>query len=468
MCGSASPPGQYPAPLVLLRHPAAAERPADAPLLPTPPTIDPPDSRKRTVRKRPKLWDLKRHLHCPVIGTCLDIGVLRRLGRAQGLAVEQMTEYEVHVHFVAACGARHALSVAAQKALDRAHDRSLRRFARARSREELAGLWQQALDAGDVPGAFWALLTHPLCDTGLEKRAYEEVHMLSHQIGAGQRADLKQLQDARVELQRLRDEADEQQRRHRQSIERRDQRLVELESALAELQEEVRIAKARETDALQRLAAVTNKGLPEGPAGTAKRAEAAKRRTEKLRSELRAWQEACDLANTRADAWERAYHEQDAQRETLERLLLQNSAGCSSCSASDPVACPNLCGRRILYVGGRSHVIDHYREVVARCNGEFDHHDGGIEDKPQRLNALLSSADVVICAIDCVSHDAYNRSKRFCKRFAKPCVLLRSTGVSTFARALEQVASQGRDGHPTSASVLPDSLPPAVILGNPG
>jgi len=119
-------------------------------------------------------------------------------------------------------------------------------------------------------------------------------------------------------------------------------------------------------------------------------------------------------------------------------------------------------------VGGRSHVIDHYREIVARCNGEFDHHDGGIEDKPQRLNALLSSADVVICAIDCVSHDAYNRSKRFCKRFAKPCVLLRSSGVSTFARALEQVASQGRDGHPPSASVPPDSLPPAVILGNPG
>lgn len=87
---------------------------------------------------------------------------------------------------------------------------------------------------------------------------------------------------------------------------------------------------------------------------------------------------------------------------------------------------------------------------------------------PQRLNALLSSADVVICAIDCVSPDAYNRSKRFHKRFAKPCVLLRSSGVSTFARALEQVASQGRDRHPPSASGLLDSVSPAVILENPG
>lgn len=466
MCGGASHTGHSQNPLVLLRNPAAEEHSAEANFAPTPPAIPSPDTGKAAPRKRRKLWDLKRHLHCPVIGTCLDIADWRRIARAQGLAVQEMTDYEVHLHFVAACGERTALPVAAQKALDRAHERLLRRFARARSREQLTGMWQQALDAGEVPGAFWALLTHPLCDTALDKRAYEEVHMLSHQIGAGQRADLKQLQDSRVEIRRLRDEVDEQQRRHRQSIERRDQRLAELESELAELREEVRTAKAREADTLQRLASLKNTQFEPRMAVSAKRANAAQWRTEKLRSELRAWREACELANTRADGWEREYHEQRAQREALERLLLQNSAGCGSCSASDSAACPNLCGRRILCVGGRSHVIDHYREIVARCNGEFDHHDGGIEDKPQRLNALLSSADVVICAIDCVSHDAYNRSKRFCKRFAKPCVLLRSSGVSTFARALEQVATPG-PSHTQPNPGAPQTAPPAVILGHP-
>ena len=468
MCSGVDHGQHNPTPVLLLRNPQA-EEPAQPNFAPKQTGADAPVEMKApATRKSRKLWELKRSLHCPVIGTCLDIDVWRRLARVHGLAAEEMTDYDVHVHFVGACGARNTLSLAAQKALGRAHSSFVRRFARARSREDLEALWQRTLNEGEVPGGFWALVTHPLCDPGLTNRAYEDIHMLSHQIGAGQRADLKQLQGARLEIQRLRREADGQQRRYRQSIERRDQRLAELESELAELREEARATKAREADALQRLADLRDTQIEARLAVTAKRAESAERRTEKLRSELRAWQEACDLANTRAGAWEREYHEQHAQRQALERLLLQNSTGCSSCSASDSAACTNLCGRRILCVGGRSHVIDHYREIVARCNGEFDHHDGGIEDKPQRLNALLSSADVVICAIDCVSHDAYNRSKRFCKRFAKPCVLLRSSGVSTFARALEQVASQGREGHPPSLSGPPDSVPPAVILENPG
>ncbi|MEI2420454.1 hypothetical protein V6O07_09275, partial [Arthrospira platensis SPKY2] len=124
--------------LVLLRNPAAEEPAVDVQSVPTPTTSAPPDSRKTTARTRRKLWDLKRHLHCPVIGTCLDIGAWRRIARTQGLAVGQMTEYDVHVHFVGAFGERNALSLAAQKALDRAHDRLLRRFARAQSREQLA------------------------------------------------------------------------------------------------------------------------------------------------------------------------------------------------------------------------------------------------------------------------------------------------------------------------------------------
>lgn len=449
MCGNADHPGHPLVPLALLLDPAQAEDASQKANAQPRTGPHPPDKNgcRAAARKRRKLWDLDHRSHCPVVGTCLDIGVWRRIGRAHGLAVEEMDDYEVHLRFVAACGARQTLSLAAQKALDRAHASPLRKFARARSREELATLWQHALDAGEVPGALWALLTHPLCDKSLDQRAYEEIHMLSHQIGAGQRADLKQLREARVEIERLRREADEQQRRHRQSVERRNARITELETKLADLQEAAQATRTRETAALQRLAdlnaSLEETRLEKRLAASTRRAEAAERRIEKLRSELRTSQDACELANTRAKSWEREYLEQHAQRAALERLLTHDADGCGGCSAPGSADCANLCGRRILCVGGRSHVIDHYREIVSRCNGEFNHHDGGIEDNPQRLNALLSSADVVICAIDCVSHDAYNRSKRFCKRFSKPCVLLRSSGVSTFARALEQVATFG-------------------------
>ena len=73
---------------------------------------------------------------------------------------------------------------------------------------------------------------------------------------------------------------------------------------------------------------------------------------------------------------------------------------------------------------------------MSRCNGRFDHHDGGREDNRQRLEVMLGSADAVFCATDCVSHDAYLRLKRYCKRHRKPCFLLRSSGMGCFAQAL--------------------------------
>lgn len=79
--------------------------------------------------------------------------------------------------------------------------------------------------------------------------------------------------------------------------------------------------------------------------------------------------------------------------------------------------------------------------MVAGCNGRFDHHDGGMEDSQHRLEAMLASADIVVCATDYVSHGAYYRTKRFCKRTEKPYALLGNSGLSSFALAIEKLAA---------------------------
>jgi hypothetical protein len=40
-----------------------------------------------------------------------------------------------------------------------------------------------------------------------------------------------------------------------------------------------------------------------------------------------------------------------------------------------------------------------------------------------------------------VSHDASLRTKRFCKRHGKPCVMLKRSGVGAFALALTQLTA---------------------------
>ena len=45
-------------------------------------------------------------------------------------------------------------------------------------------LWNRCLRDGEVPGPYWALLTHPATTTDLALAAFGEVHMLSHMVGA--------------------------------------------------------------------------------------------------------------------------------------------------------------------------------------------------------------------------------------------------------------------------------------------
>jgi Uncharacterized protein conserved in bacteria (DUF2325) len=70
------------------------------------------------------------------------------------------------------------------------------------------------------------------------------------------------------------------------------------------------------------------------------------------------------------------------------------------------------------------------------------HHDGGVEDATGRLNGILTQGDAVLCAMDCVSHDACWRAKRLCKQRTKAFIPLRSASLSSFVGALRMLTAE--------------------------
>ncbi len=399
-----------------------------------------PSPEATTRRKsRRKLWDLARNLHCPVIGTCLDVEELRRLARkARARFDAPLGDYDIHVCFVSNAQDKNPLSVAAHKALDRKFASHLRRFAAARSSDELAVLWGEACARGEVPGAMWATLTHAACDEALRIRVYEEIHMLSHQIGAGQRADLKALTAAHAELEKLRRDFDALHARTRTQLQERDQRILELENALRESEAERRRGEGRgralqaEMDELRTSA--SHQAVVEARR-TAAHATSRLARAERDRDH---WQRA--WAAVTGDHGGAGGRHGDGHDDAPGQWPAEAMAACEGCTAEGCALAPDLGGRRILCVGGRVKLVEQYRAVVTGLNGRFEHHDGGLEERRQRLEALLSSADAVVCATDCVSHDAYYRLKRFCKAHSKPHVFLQSSGLTSFTRAVEAMA----------------------------
>lgn len=99
------------------------------------------------------------------------------------------------------------------KALDKRHEAAVQAFSRAKDVDTLTALWQQALLTGAIPGAYWALMSHRHATPELRQRAFGEVHMLAHLVGAAKRADIRRLSTLEAENAHWRERADQLQAR---------------------------------------------------------------------------------------------------------------------------------------------------------------------------------------------------------------------------------------------------------------
>lgn len=387
-------------------------------------------------RGRRKLWDTPQRLHCPIVGTCLSTAELRRLAAKCGIDGRSMSDYELHLRFVSAADGKNGLSLAAHKLLEKKYRGTIARLAGIREREKLLDAWAAQVEQGEVAAALWALVTHPAAADAEFDRAYRDVHMLSHQVGAGEMVDRARLNALQASLDDFRQRYAENLRTSARTLERKEGRIQELQRQVARCD---RIQERYEC-LTERLADLES---GQEQSRLRERNERLERALEAAESERRTALDRAATAESRRAELERRLAAVEARlaaarsdHAALERLIAPD---CGMYDGDCP-GYPDLCGKRVLCVGGRGSLVGHYRLLVDRCNGEFLRHDGGLEDNPNRLGAMLAAADVVICPADNVSHDAYNRTKRFCKQHRKTCLLLDRSGVSAFASALERLA----------------------------
>ena len=370
---------------------------------------------------RQRLADLDPHLHCSVIGTCCSSQELKKL-LARFVDVRDMDELTLHHEAVrlAALGGEPARQMG--KALDRRYDATLQRYARARDEASLLALWKDSLKAGDIPGAYWAVLTHRRATEPLRQQAFGDVHMLSHLVGAANRADIRRLVSLEQDNQTLHDRLDRAQDRHAELVQERDHALQSLQEARAEIDRSARLLVPREDDSAvqqklrdQQLA--LDAASERGQAMEAQ-AQSARRESMRLAQELQEQRQ-----HTEALARELAATEQHVR-------FMPDAV-----STHSPVE-QRLQGQRLLYVGGRPSSTPAIRALVEASGGHFRRHDGGIEDRKGVLASALAWADLVVFPVDCIDHDSALALKRDCKRQGRPFLPLRSASVTSLIAAL--------------------------------
>jgi hypothetical protein len=376
--------------------------------------------------RRSRIWELAETLHCSIIGTCLSNAELRHaLARLGVNGIEAADDHELHVVGVMLAGRRDAGAKLLQRALDRRHAIAIKQYAKARDEDALRQLWDASMRSGDIPGAYWALLSHAAATEAIVKKAFQDVHMLSHLVGAANRADIRRLRQLEEEKGALTEKLHRQQQQLRDGFTSRDETIRQLNKLLADHhsagEPAANPADCREEDGARRVIADLNRKL--GQETT---------RRERLEQRLNAMS---DGMRTLEASFQAVQGERDALRREIESLE-DHIAGLLQPATGDGEAALDLSTRTILYVGGRPNQIPQLKALVERTGARFLHHDGGIEHSSSLLPGLISRADVLLFPIDCISHDAVATLKRLCRQLEKPYLPLRAASLATLASSL--------------------------------
>ena len=381
--------------------------------------------------RRTRIWEVDSSLHCSIIGTCLTTAELRHiLDKLKIGGARTASDHDLHSVGVMLAGRREGGAKFLQKALDRQHRAAITRYSSAQDPVAVLGLWEESLKQGDVPAAYWAVLTHPATTDTVVKRVFGDVHMLSHLVGAANRADIRRLRQLEQNNAALVAKVERQQRQLHDGFAARDLTIRRLHEVIAR-QAGDRSNRADTGERQDSREAVDNliEGLNQRLAHQTARQERAEQRLSELAAELKQKERALQASQSACEA---ALQELDI----VERHL----ASLAGPDAHDLEEGLDLAGVTLLYVGGRVNQVPQLKALIERAGARFLHHDGGIEHGAALLPGLVSRADRVFFPIDCVSHDAVATIKRLCRATEKSYVPLRTTSLACLLSALVKIS----------------------------
>ncbi|WP_175874412.1 DUF2325 domain-containing protein [Burkholderia sp. BCC0397] len=387
------------------------------------------------LKRRARLSELDANLHCSIIGTCLTTHELRKLvPKFADVDRQRATDLEIHHAAVELAIGGTAGAKALHKTLDERYAGAIRAFDGANDADALLARWKDALASGDIPPAYWALMTHPRATMAVRQAAFGDLHMLSHLVGAANRADIRRLVALEQENAELHAKIERQQARLHEMSMQRDAALQERDALHAHRNAQPPADESLlhdEIHALREALAARDERL----ALHTSRREAAEQRIAAEQASARAMRARLDdlMAMVKTLRAEASALEQAVQAST------DDPAGHAANSLS------MLRGMRVVYVGGRPGSNRAIRRIVETAGGEVTLHDGGIEDRKGLLAAALPGAQMVVFPVDCIDHDSMNLLKRICERHHVAYYPLRTASVASFVELIGRLDAQARD-----------------------
>ncbi|GAB6096007.1 hypothetical protein JCM14469_22600 [Desulfatiferula olefinivorans] len=363
------------------------------------------------------LWELFPNFRCPVIGACLTVGEQAAILKKSGHDPRTLTDYQIHHTLMEALDSDNPTSRRADRFIRHKHRRAIARYG-VLGPAELENAWAPACASGEIEGLFFTICARSDVGQSLKVKAFGDLHMLCH--------------TNMTDILRARRKIDDQ-----IHVNRRLAALLNREKKkCGDVTRQLRQARKDLDDQARRQNRPAPPPHPKYPAPDY-RDDALKI----LKADLaRAEEEKRHLERQKRTLEIRSFELESDNRLLSEevRRLICPRADDSKTPGDEPACCRDCthCPRRVLMVGGITKLEPFYRNLVEASGHEFIYHDGYMKSGTRKIDDMVAQADLVLCPVNCNSHNACRTIKRLCKKYDTNCKMLPGSSLSMITKAL--------------------------------
>lgn len=374
-------------------------------------------------------WEIPEFFQCPVVGMCLTLADQKQVLKKTKISPKNISPFEIHEAVVASSACENRVSRRVDRLLQRKFGKQATSLFEL-DESEFFNHYRSADAAGDHAAAVWATAAHPTLPLTIKREIFGEIHMSMHFSGEERLKMKRKLSCREDELKDLRcshKKIAQQKRTFEKEIQDLKQSQNSLKNALRVAEKELTQSKKSHVNNDVLVYAVGSEGerlflrrelegLYECNRRQQRQIEALAEKNRTLASKLGCQ---CEL-NRRI------------RQET--RTIISELIAKTRCDQS----CPSfdLCQKRILIVGGMSRMETLYRELIEASGGIFEYHDGYMKKGSRQLESRLRRADMVLCPVNCNSHNACSAVKRLAKKHQKPVQMLANSSLQAISRAI--------------------------------
>ncbi|MEA3437750.1 MAG: DUF2325 domain-containing protein [Thermodesulfobacteriota bacterium] len=373
------------------------------------------------------IWQIHSSFKCPVIGACLDINEHRKVLKRAKCQIKKLKPHQLHRMIMENLNDRNRISQKADSYLRYKYRDSIAELADLDT-DEFFAIWKKAIQSGKMDGVLYIAAMRKDLPVEYLEDIFGETHMLCH-------ANLAEVMWARRDAQKQA-EGNKKIAKLLKQGKMRNKTLKKENAATIIALNETRVL-------LQRIKAGYDRNESKD-----RDVEKSEIENNKLKDSLRALENKYNKQLDQLRCLEREKRRlqielfdiqstNNALADEVKQLISQISSVVTLENNCDET-CPQyqLCAKRILIVGGMTKMKHMYRQLVESSGGEFDYHDGYMNNGSQNIEALVMRSDLILCPVNCNSHGACKKVKKLCRKHSKSIKMLPSSSLSSISGAL--------------------------------